>query len=74
MEEMCVNYVHYYPRTQLELCKSHVDPGYLQKYFSLINRYSSGSLAVSLCISGPLILALTWGQLIIHLTTSKDAI
>lgn len=39
MEEMCVNYVHYYPRTQLELCKSHVDPGYLQKYFSLINRY-----------------------------------
>ncbi|XP_076141090.1 dopamine beta-hydroxylase [Alosa pseudoharengus] len=39
MEEMCVNYVHYYPRTQLELCKSHVDPGYLQKYFSLINRF-----------------------------------
>ena len=38
MEEMCVNYVHYYPRTQLELCKSHVDPGYLQKYFSFINR------------------------------------
>uniref|UniRef100_A0A3B4CH29 Dopamine beta-hydroxylase n=1 Tax=Pygocentrus nattereri TaxID=42514 RepID=A0A3B4CH29_PYGNA len=42
MEEMCVNYVHYYPRTQLELCKSHVDPGYLQKYFSLINRFHGG--------------------------------
>lgn len=40
MDEMCVNYVHYYPRTQLELCKSHVDPGYLQKYFSLINRFN----------------------------------
>ncbi|XP_016413252.1 dopamine beta-hydroxylase-like [Sinocyclocheilus rhinocerous] len=39
MEEMCVNYVHYYPRTQLELCKSHVDTDYLQKYFSLINRF-----------------------------------
>ncbi|XP_048874512.1 dopamine beta-hydroxylase isoform X1 [Brienomyrus brachyistius] len=39
MEEMCVNYVHYYPRTQLELCKSHVDPEYLQKYFSFINRF-----------------------------------
>ncbi|XP_061071604.1 dopamine beta-hydroxylase [Conger conger] len=38
-EEMCVNYVHYYPRTQLELCKSHVDPEYLQKYFSFINRF-----------------------------------
>ncbi|KAB5543847.1 hypothetical protein PHYPO_G00084360 [Pangasianodon hypophthalmus] len=42
MEEMCVNYVHYYPRTQLELCKSHVDPDYLQRYFSLINRFHGG--------------------------------
>ncbi|XP_056146432.1 dopamine beta-hydroxylase [Lampris incognitus] len=39
MEEMCVNYIHYYPRTQLELCKSHVDTSYLQKYFSFINRF-----------------------------------
>ncbi|CAL8277960.1 unnamed protein product [Merluccius merluccius] len=39
MEEMCVNYVHYYPRTQLELCKTHVDPGYLQKYFSFMNSF-----------------------------------
>ncbi|XP_038548122.1 dopamine beta-hydroxylase-like [Micropterus salmoides] len=39
MEEMCVNYIHYYPRTKLELCKSHVDPGYLQKYFNFINRF-----------------------------------
>ncbi|XP_057675668.1 dopamine beta-hydroxylase [Corythoichthys intestinalis] len=39
MEEMCVNYVHYYPRTQLELCKSHVDLDHLQKYFSFINRF-----------------------------------
>lgn len=38
MEEMCVNYVHYYPQTQLELCKSAVDPGYLHRYFSLVNR------------------------------------
>ncbi|KAM9323410.1 dopamine beta-hydroxylase-like [Pholidichthys leucotaenia] len=39
MEEMCVNYVHYYPRTQLELCKSHVDEEFLQKYFSFIGRF-----------------------------------
>lgn len=38
LEEMCVNYVHYYPQTQLELCKSAVDPGFLQKYFHLVNR------------------------------------
>lgn len=41
MEEMCVNYVHYYPQTQLELCKSAVDPGYLHRYFSLVNRYGA---------------------------------
>lgn len=38
LEEMCVNYVHYYPQTQLELCKSAVDTGFLQKYFHLVNR------------------------------------
>ncbi|KAM9820161.1 dopamine beta-hydroxylase [Neosynchiropus ocellatus] len=46
MDEMCVNYVHYYPRTQLELCKSHVDPGHLQKYFSFINRYNGDDQCV----------------------------
>ncbi|XP_068925696.1 dopamine beta-hydroxylase [Petaurus breviceps papuanus] len=40
-EEMCVNYIHYYPQTQLELCKSAIDPGYLQKYFHLINRFNN---------------------------------
>ncbi|KAM6985588.1 dopamine beta-hydroxylase [Aplochiton taeniatus] len=39
MEEMCVNYIHYYPRTHLELCKSDIDEKYLQKYFSFINRF-----------------------------------
>ncbi|MXQ94797.1 hypothetical protein E5288_WYG008288 [Bos mutus] len=41
LEEMCVNYVHYYPQTQLELCKSAVDPGFLHKYFRLVNRFNS---------------------------------
>ncbi|MGH0119541.1 UNVERIFIED_CONTAM: hypothetical protein FKN15_006033 [Acipenser sinensis] len=39
LEEMCVNYIHYYPRTELELCKSAVDYGYLQKYFAFMNRF-----------------------------------
>ncbi|XP_031518278.1 dopamine beta-hydroxylase-like [Papio anubis] len=41
LEEMCVNYVHYYPQTQLELCKSAVNAGFLQKYFHLINRFNN---------------------------------
>ncbi|KAM5331021.1 dopamine beta-hydroxylase [Glossophaga mutica] len=41
LEEMCVNYVHYYPRVELELCKSAVDPGFLRKYFHLVNRFNS---------------------------------
>lgn len=35
---MCVNYVHYYPRTQLELCKSAVQPELLQAYFQMVSR------------------------------------
>lgn len=46
MEEMCVDYIHYYPRTQLELCKTHVDPGYLQKYFNFINRFHGDDYCV----------------------------
>lgn len=46
MEEMCVNYIHYYPRTQLELCKTHVDPGYLQKYFNFMNRFHGNDRCV----------------------------
>ncbi|XP_031711934.1 dopamine beta-hydroxylase isoform X2 [Anarrhichthys ocellatus] len=40
MDEMCVNYIHYYPRIKLELCKSHVEAEYLQKYFTFINRFN----------------------------------
>ncbi|MGH0122748.1 UNVERIFIED_CONTAM: hypothetical protein FKN15_007079 [Acipenser sinensis] len=39
LEEMCVNYIHYYPHTELELCKSAVDYRYLQKYFAFMNRF-----------------------------------
>ncbi|XP_040298748.1 dopamine beta-hydroxylase isoform X2 [Bufo bufo] len=47
-DEMCVNYVHYYPRTELELCKSHVDPEYLRKYFSLVNNFSGQEVCTCL--------------------------
>jgi len=38
-EEMCVNYVHYYPRSQVEVCKSTISPSSLDSYFtSLVAR------------------------------------
>ncbi|TFK02778.1 Chromodomain-helicase-DNA-binding protein 4 [Platysternon megacephalum] len=45
-DEMCVNYVHYYPQTQLELCKSAVDSGYLQRYFNLVNRFNDEEICM----------------------------
>jgi len=33
-DEMCVNYVHYYPRTDLEICKSTVDDASLADFFA----------------------------------------
>ena len=32
-EEMCVNYIYYYPKTNLELCKSSIDTKALDAYF-----------------------------------------
>ena len=32
-DEMCVNYVHYYPRTNLEVCKSSIDTVALMTFF-----------------------------------------
>lgn len=35
-DEMCVNYIHYYPATKLEVCKSAISDSYLQKYFKFM--------------------------------------
>lgn len=32
-DEMCVNYIHYYPATELEVCKSAVSNLALENYF-----------------------------------------
>uniref|UniRef100_A0A8C3QWY8 Dopamine beta-hydroxylase n=1 Tax=Cyanoderma ruficeps TaxID=181631 RepID=A0A8C3QWY8_9PASS len=53
LEEMCVNYVHYYPQTQLELCKSAVDPGYLHRYFNLVNRFNDEEVCMCPQVSVP---------------------
>lgn len=37
-DEMCVNYIHYYPATDLELCKSSVSERTLEEYFEFMRR------------------------------------
>jgi hypothetical protein len=38
-EEMCVNYIHYYPKTtNLEVCKSSVDSQVLNEYFDYLSQ------------------------------------
>lgn len=36
-DEMCVNYIHYFPKTDLEVCKSSVDSASLSAYFDWLN-------------------------------------
>lgn len=35
-DEMCVNYLHYYPKIDLEVCKSSIDTEHLKRYFELL--------------------------------------
>lgn len=36
-DEMCVNYIHYFPATPLEVCKSAISDQALQTYFEYMN-------------------------------------
>jgi dopamine beta-monooxygenase len=36
-DEMCVNYMHYYPKANLEVCKSSIDSDVLDDYFAFMN-------------------------------------
>ncbi|XP_054157733.1 dopamine beta-hydroxylase-like [Oppia nitens] len=46
-DEMCVNYLHYYPKTQLEVCKSSMDTQYLRSYFRYMNAREGQSTLAS---------------------------
>ncbi|GIX69823.1 dopamine beta-hydroxylase [Caerostris darwini] len=39
-DEMCVNYVHYYPKMDLEVCKSSIDTKVLKSYFRYMKQYN----------------------------------
>ena len=38
-DEMCVNYMHYYPASKLEVCKSSIRDDILSKYFETMREY-----------------------------------
>ncbi|BFZ20585.1 hypothetical protein BsWGS_23624 [Bradybaena similaris] len=38
LDEMCVNYIHYYPKSELEVCKSSVQTHELDTFMFLLNR------------------------------------
>ncbi|CAF3583690.1 unnamed protein product [Rotaria socialis] len=38
-DEMCVNYMHYYPRSSLELCKTSISDGALDEFFKATKKY-----------------------------------
>ncbi|GIY09662.1 tyramine beta-hydroxylase [Caerostris extrusa] len=40
-DEMCVNYVHYYPKMDLEVCKSSIDTKVLKSYFRYMKKYNN---------------------------------
>ncbi|XP_014367244.2 tyramine beta-hydroxylase [Papilio machaon] len=46
-DEMCVNYLHYYPATQLEVCKSAISNLALENYFKFEHRWDNMSISYS---------------------------
>ncbi|XP_023212266.1 dopamine beta-hydroxylase-like [Centruroides sculpturatus] len=40
-DEMCVTYMHYFPKSNLEVCKSSIDTDVLNSYFRYMNEYNN---------------------------------
>ncbi|XP_074654945.1 dopamine beta-hydroxylase-like isoform X2 [Tubulanus polymorphus] len=52
-DEMCVNYVHYYPKTSLEVCKSSVDTNVLNGFFKFMRQENKKCLDLLSVNSSP---------------------
>ncbi|KAL8625948.1 hypothetical protein ACOMHN_012540 [Nucella lapillus] len=68
-QEMCVNYIHYYPRVQLEVCKSAVDTVALKAFFSFLNKMENQTTSPRNTPSQNFA-AIQWSPLNVHLLTS----
>ncbi|XP_078044761.1 tyramine beta hydroxylase isoform X2 [Augochlora pura] len=45
-DEMCVNYIHYYPNVRLEVCKSAISDDALRTYFRYLREWESQPTAI----------------------------
>ncbi|CAH1968308.1 unnamed protein product [Acanthoscelides obtectus] len=50
-DEMCVNYIHYFPHTELEVCKSSISDQALKTYFQYMNEWEGQSTSPSKGVS-----------------------
>ncbi|XP_011167262.1 tyramine beta-hydroxylase [Solenopsis invicta] len=50
-DEMCVNYIHYYPNAQLEVCKSAISDDALRTYFRYMREWESQGTSLEKGIS-----------------------
>ncbi|XP_039288853.1 dopamine beta-hydroxylase [Nilaparvata lugens] len=50
-DEMCVNYVYYYPKSNLEVCKSSISDSSLMNYFQLMNELENQPTSPNLGIT-----------------------
>lgn len=46
-DEMCVNYMHYYPASELELCKSSIGDYYLNEFFTKMRYFDRSNTSDS---------------------------
>jgi dopamine beta-monooxygenase len=50
-DEMCINYIHYYPRVDLEVCKSSISTSALYRFFKFLEEYQEERTSQSAGIS-----------------------
>lgn len=50
-DEMCVNYIHYYPNTRLEVCKSAISDDALKTYFRYMKEWENQKTSIENGIS-----------------------
>lgn len=62
-DEMCVNYIHYYPATELEVCKSSISEKSLHNFFEYMKKTQKQNISAA---SGPRsenYFAIDWNQI-----------
>lgn len=50
-DEMCVSYIHYYPQSELEVCKSSIDTDTLFNYFDYMRRIENDETSIKKSVS-----------------------